>query len=147
MCLYIHCNIHLTASYAQTLIFMKLIIVILVGFLVITRLHDGVKRCNKERIIAQSVPDLPIPTRTVNSGDGGGGASHGWLTAGESTPPTGPKGRPPNLRSPKAPVEVHTGHTPWGKEPSKYKVPNSRPRGTPGNSILPKGPPSGAETV
>ena len=54
-------------QYTQTLILVNVILVKCFDVLVTTRHHEGGQRCYYNRIIPLSVPDLPIPTRTLNS--------------------------------------------------------------------------------
>ena len=55
------------ALYAHMLIVVAFLVVTLFGFLVITRHHEGVERWYCSRMKATSLPDLPIPTRSLNS--------------------------------------------------------------------------------
>ena len=53
--------------YAHMLIVVAFLVVNFFGFLIITRHHEGVERWYCSRMKATSLPDLPIPTRSLNS--------------------------------------------------------------------------------
>ena len=63
----LHCQRKMLATYAHIEIVVTFLVVNLFVFLVITRHHEGVKRCYQDRILPLIAPELPIPSRTFHS--------------------------------------------------------------------------------